>query len=178
VRILRVGPCDILVDAGACTAVAGASGSGKTLLLRALADLAPHEGDVLVGGDAQSSMPGPAWRRRVGYLPTESAWWADTVGEHFDGGVPAELGFEPGVAKWEVGRLSSGERQRLALLRLLARRPEALLLDEPTANLDEENRAAVENLVARYRAEHGAATLWVTHDEAQRARVADGEIAL
>lgn len=178
VRTLHVGPIDFSIAAGACLALSGPSGSGKSLLLRALADLDPHEGEVLLDGEAQSSMSGPAWRRRVGYLPTESAWWAPLVGGHFPGDVPAELGFEPDVAGWEVARLSSGERQRLALLRLLAREPEGLLLDEPTANLDGESAQRVEALLERYRAEHDAAVLWVSHDAEQRARVAGGEIAL
>jgi len=178
VRILHVGPFDCDVAAGACTALHGPSGSGKSLLLRALADLAPHAGAVLVAADAQTDMSGPAWRRRVGYLPTESAWWADSVGEHFRGPVPAELGFEPDVGDWAVSRLSSGERQRLALLRLLDRRPEALLLDEPTANLDPDARGRVEALLARYRVERGAAVLLVSHDPEQRARMASAEIAL
>ena len=175
VRTLHVGPASFDVVAGSCTALWGPSGSGKSLLLRALADLDPHDGEVRIAGDAQSAMSGPSWRQRVGYLPTESHWWARTVGEHFpqEPGVDfAALGFEPGVLEWEVARMSSGERQRLALLRLLARAPEALLLDEPTANLDNESRAHVEALVQRYREEHAAPVLWVGHDPEQRARVA------
>jgi ABC-type iron transport system FetAB ATPase subunit len=178
VRTLHVGPFDCEVAAGACTALFGPSGSGKSLLLRALADLAPHEGFVRVGGDEQADMSGPAWRRRVGYLPTESAWWEETVGAHFTGPLPEKLGFPPEAADWGVSRLSSGERQRLALLRLLDRRPEVLLLDEPTANLDAEARTQVEALIEEYRVERGAAVLIVSHDPQQRARVASAEIGL
>ena len=178
VRILHVGPFDSQIDAGACTALWGPSGAGKSLLLRAFADLDPHGGVVLVEGEPQSAMPGPEWRRRVGYLPTESGWWAPTVGEHFIDGVPMALGFEPDAGTWEVDRLSSGERQRLALLRLLERAPEVLLLDEPTANLDGAGRRDVEALVETYRRAHQAAVLWVSHDPEQRARVATTEIAL
>ena len=177
-RTLHVGPFDSQIDAGACTALWAPSGAGKSLLLRALADLDPHSGEVLVEGEPQSAMEGPAWRRRVGYLPTESGWWAPTVGEHFVHGVPAALGFEPDAGAWEVGRLSSGERQRLALLRLLERTPEVRLLDEPTANLDGASRRDVEALVKTYRREHDAAVLWVSRDPEQRARVATMEIAL
>jgi ABC-type iron transport system FetAB ATPase subunit len=178
VRTLHLGPFDCRIDAGGCTALWGPSGSGKSILLRALADLDPHTGEVLVDDESQAAMTGPAWRCRVGYLPTESGWWAPDVGAHFLHGVPAALGFEPDVAAWDVARLSSGERQRLALLRLLDRAPEALLLDEPTANLDADAAAAVEALVAGYRREHAAAVLWVSHDPGQRARVADAELAL
>ncbi len=181
VRTLHVGPASFDVVAGSCMALWGPSGSGKSLLLRALADLDPHEGEVRIAGDAQSSMSGPNWRQRVGFLPTESHWWARTVAEHFPEEPDidfAALGFEPDVLEWEVARMSSGERQRLALLRLLARAPEALLLDEPTANLDNESRARVETLVQRYRAEHDAPVLWVGHDPEQRARVASSALQI
>jgi ABC-type iron transport system FetAB ATPase subunit len=59
------------------------------------------------------------------------------------------------------------------LLRLLANRCKALLLDEPTASLDAENVRRVERLIAAYRSETGAAVLWVSHDPEQERRVAD-----
>ncbi len=85
----------------------------------------------------------------------------------------AALGFGPEVLDWEVARLSTGERQRLALLRLLGNAPQALLLDEPTAALDPASRARVEAVVADYRRKREAAVLWVSHDPAQIGRVAD-----
>jgi len=181
VHTMHVGPATFEVAAGSCTALWGPSGSGKSLLLRALADLDPHDGEVRVDGTAQSAMSGPEWRRRVGYLPTESRWWAPSVGDHFPPESTASfasLGFEPDVLAWQVDRLSSGERQRLALLRLLARQPEALLLDEPTANLDSESGARVEALVNEYRASHNAAVLWVGHDREQRARIATAQLRI
>lgn len=170
-----VGPLDLAVAPGACVALVGPTGAGKTLLLRALADLDPHAGRVFLDGVESASVPGPEWRRRVGLLVAESVWWGERVGETL-GPVPPEwvarLGFGPEVVDWMVGRLSSGERQRLGLLRLLARGPRALLLDEPTAHLDPESAAQVEALVAEYRRERRAPVLWVTHDVAQRERVA------
>ena len=85
----------------------------------------------------------------------------------------AALGFEPDVQSWSISRLSSGERQRLALLRLLANQPMVLLLDEPTANLDGANAERVESLIRRFQDATGAAVLWVSHDAAQGRRVAD-----
>jgi ABC-type iron transport system FetAB ATPase subunit len=175
---LQVGdapPANLEVPAGECVALSGPSGSGKTRLLRAIADLDPHAGDAALDGDPASAMRPSAWRTLVGYLPAESHWWGSTVGEHFATIDPAglsRLGLDPGVMGWEVRRLSSGERQRLALLRLLWRGPRALLLDEPTANLDETNRDAVEGLIAEYRAATRAPVVWVSHDPAQRRRVA------
>ena len=174
---LHVGPVDLTVASGSCVCISGPSGAGKTLLLRAVADLDPHEGEIWLDDQACSAMPAHQWRRRVAYLPAESRWWAPTVAAHLsrvpDTAALAALGFEPDVLTWEVARLSSGERQRLALLRLLGNDPQALLLDEPTAALDPASRARVETVVADYRRLHGAAVLWVSHDPAQIVRIAD-----
>ena len=97
----------------------------------------------------------------------------DIVGEHtlwVDG--LEKLGFDETVLSWSVDRLSSGERQRLALLRLLANQPQALLLDEPTANLDASNVGQAETLISSYRVDRQAPVLWVSHDAGQIARVA------
>ena len=88
------------LSAGECIAVQGPSGAGKTLLLRAIADLDPNEGLVCLEGRDRSTIPGPGWRRLVGYVPAEPGWWADTVGEHFsdmDGGTRPCQG--PGVSR-------------------------------------------------------------------------------
>ena len=172
---LSLGPFRFCLAGGQCLGITGPSGSGKTLLLRALADLDPHTGEVFLDGVAAGALPAPQWRRQVGLLPAESAWWADTVGAHFDGVAPPwldRLGFAPEVLHWEIARLSSGERQRLAFLRLLVGQPAVLLLDEPTANLDAENTNRLEDLVRCYREERGAAVVWVTHDLEQLRRVA------
>jgi putative ABC transport system ATP-binding protein len=168
-----LGPASLCYE-GPCCTLAGPSGSGKTLLLRALADLDPHRGRVLLDGLEQADVPPREWRRRVAYLPAESHWWADRVAAHFsapDPAILARLGFDPDVLDWEVGRLSSGERQRLALARLLGLGPQALLLDEPTANLDAANRERVEALVADHLRGHQALALWVSHDPEQSRRV-------
>lgn len=165
---------DLEVAAGERVFLSGPSGSGKTLLLRAIADLDPHPGEVWLNGVQRSTLPAPEWRRRVTLLPAEAHWWADLVGDHFRGPIDpllANLGFGPETLGWAVSRLSTGERQRLALARVLANGPEALLLDEATANLDPPNRERVEALVEAYRVEHGAAVLWVSHDPDQRARL-------
>ena len=88
------------------------------------------------------------------------------------------MGFAPDVLAWSVARLSTGERQRLALARLLAQRPEALLLDEATANLDPTNRERVESVVAGYRTASAAAVLWVSHDPEQRERLGGRQFAI
>ena len=179
VRDLRTNilkPASFSLSAGECIAVRGPSGAGKTLLLRAIADLDPNEGVVTLDGHDRSTLAGPEWRRFVGYVPAEPGWWANTVGEHFGEWAAAvafvrELGFPEKTEAWPITRLSTGERLRLALVRALMVRPKVLLLDEPTAALDAASAAAVESLIgARIRA--GLAVLWVTHDAEQAKRVA------
>ena len=179
VRDLRTNllkPASFTLSAGECVAIRGPSGGGKTLLLRALADLDPNEGLVCLDGRDRATMPGPEWRRLVGYLPAEPGWWADTVGDHFTSWAEAAvvaraLGFTEDSEDWPIARLSTGERLRLALVRALMVGPKVLLLDEPTAALDPASVRAVEELIsARVRA--GLAVLWVTHDVEQASRVA------
>lgn len=160
---------------GEITCLSGSSGSGKTLLLRALADLDVNEGEVALDGRSRAEFAPAVWRKMVAFLPAESRWWHERVGSHFDT-PPAyleALGLEPGILEQPVERCSTGERQRLALLRMLANEPRVLLLDEPTASLDAENTARAEGVIREYRAAHNAAVLWVSHDPRQISRVAD-----
>ena len=175
-------PVSFELAAGECLALRGPSGSGKSLLLRALADLDPNQGDIELDGQARASMPAPVWRRHVCYLPAEPGWWAETVGAHFSdwrAAVPLieALGMPPDCDDWPMARLSTGERQRLGLARLLLLEPQVLLLDEPTSGLDETATAAVESLV-RARLDAGAGAIWSTHDLDQAKRVARRGLAI
>ena len=161
---------------GECVCLRGDSGSGKSILLRALADLDPTTGTVTLDGKDRAEFSGPEWRRRVVYVPADSGWWSETVGEHFRdlaalSPIVASFGLPPDVASWKVERLSTGERQRLALIRALELVPDVYLLDEPTSGLDEAATRAVETEIVA-RCNDGAAVLWVTHDAAQERRVA------
>ncbi len=172
-----IAPLSMRIAAGECVGLRGDSGCGKTRLLRALADMDEHAGGATLDGVDANAMPANQWRRQVALLPAESQWWHDTVGEHFSDRravTPAldAMGFSEAALGWQVSRCSSGEKQRLAILRLLANQPRVLLLDEPTANLDPDNTLRVENLIQDYIAARGAACLWVSHNRLQLQRVA------
>lgn len=172
----------LTLSEGECVVVTGPSGAGKTLLLRAIADLDPNHGSVSLDGRDRSTIAAPEWRRLVGYVPAEPGWWADTVGEHFVDWAAGRtlftnLGFAADAQSWPITRLSTGERLRLALIRALLVRPKVLLLDEPTSALDPASVNAVESVMAcRIRA--GLAVLWVTHDSAQAGRVASRRLSV
>jgi ABC-type iron transport system FetAB ATPase subunit len=184
------GPFDFDVEAGACIVIQGPSGAGKSVLLRMLADLDPHTGDALLDGQAAQAMAAPAWRARVLYQAAEPAWWEATPGAHFDdaqlawtAGQLDALGLRADILDAEIAYLSTGERQRLALLRSLSRKPQVLLLDEPTAALDPDGVTRVETLLQACRRD-GLTILMVSHspEQARRIgtrtwRVEDGKLA-
>jgi len=69
----HVGPIECRVEAAECVCIHGASGSGKTLLLRAIADLDPHQGEASLDGAGCSTLPPPEWRRSVALVVAETA---------------------------------------------------------------------------------------------------------
>lgn len=177
-RLTRPGlePVDLDVAPGECVGVSGPSGAGKTLLLRAIADLDLNQGEVSLDGIERRLTAAPRWRRLVVYLPSESGWWADGVAAHFPDGEAAlsvfsRLGLETDAIDWEVSRLSTGERQRLALARAFLLSPRVLLLDEPTSGLDPDATEKAEDAL-RACLRGGTAILMVTHDRDQARRLA------
>lgn len=169
------------VPAGAVATLGGPSGSGKSRLLRAIADLEPHGGDIYWRGTNQSECLPQEWRQRVMMVPAESHWWFDRVGDHFPEGVEVDyraVGLADATDQWQIDRLSSGEKQRLALLRAITRKPEVLLLDEPTANLDPDNVIHIEQWLRAIAIEQSIAIVWVAHDPAQAERVANCQLKI
>ena len=169
-------PFDLDVADGECIAVSGPSGAGKSILLRAIADLDVNQGSVILDGVAREAIDAPEWRRKVCYLAAEAGWWADIVGAHFPDRDAAaallpDLNLMPEALDWSVSRLSTGERQRLALARLLLLRPRVMLLDEPTSGLDRDAEARVEAIL-QARLEQEVSILLVTHSPEQASRMA------
>ncbi len=172
-RTLHAGPFEFVLAPGDCLAITGPSGAGKSLLLRMIADLDPHEGEILLDCRSSVSMSGPEWRSKVVYSAAESGWWLDRVGEHFRERpvqLAAQLGLRPDIFEQAVASCSTGERQRLALLRALEPQPPVLLLDEPTGALDPDGKAQLEALLETQLAA-GLTLVLVTHDPAQATRL-------
>ncbi len=188
VEHLRIGdlpPLSFEVADGECLAVEGASGVGKTRLLRAIADLDPAEGHVFLDGAERGEMPASEWRAQVRYCAAEPAWWTDTPRPSFPAGPDDGrldrllhcLGLELSILSRPVAVLSTGERQRLALARALIDVPHVLLLDEPTAALDAQTAALVEELV-KYHVLAGGSAVVVSHDHGQIERIAHARLVL
>lgn len=168
-------PCSLEVHGGKCAVIMGASGSGKTLLLRAIVDLDPHQGTASLDGHDRNNFSAPKWRQKIAYLPAEAGWWLETVSPHFEDleaakSLATRLNLTSDIFDASIRNLSTGERQRLALIRSLLLEPKVLLLDEPTSGLDPSSVASVEALLLE-RMKIGIAILMTSHDPRQAERL-------
>ena len=184
----------LAVSAGEVVAVFGPSGSGKSTLLRAVAGLVEVEsGRVVIDGVDVTGVP--THRRRVGMVFQDEQLFPhrDVAGNVAFGLEMAGVGRREresrveellsavgldGFGDRDVSTLSGGEAKRVALARSLAPRPAVLLADEPLTGLDADlhDRLTVE--VGAVLRESGTTTLWVTHDRAEAALVADRSVSL
>lgn len=182
---------DLAVAQGEVVVLEGPNGAGKTSVLRVCAGLLPltgGEGTVL-GCDLRRDAP--ALRRRVGMLGHAAALYDDlTVVENLRFAVRAagasasnidavleRLDLGGRVRRTAVGRLSAGQRRRVALAVLVARRPELWLLDEPHAGLDAGARAVLGEIVAEVVAD-GATVLLASHEPEESWPLADRVVSL
>jgi molybdate transport system ATP-binding protein len=188
------------VSAHGVTAIVGPSGCGKTTLLRCVAGLTRLPGLLRVKGEVWQDAGHftPPHRRAVGYVFQEPSLLANLPvranllfgyrrardrSKFKPDEVIALLGVEPLLARSTV-KLSGGERQRVAIGRALLSQPELLLLDEPVSGLDAESKAEILPYLERLPQALSIPILYVSHDPAEVARLADhilvmraGEIA-
>lgn len=165
----------VTLGAGAPTALLGPNGSGKSTLLRlAMGLVAPTSGRVTWGGrGAPGERLAMVFQRPVMLRRTAAANVAYALGRRDDtrvGELLAQVGLGV-LADRPARKLSGGEQQRLALARALARDPEVLFLDEPTASLDPAATKSVEDII-RAIASSGVKIVMATHDIGQARRLA------
>lgn len=188
-----------LLNLGQRLALLGATGAGKTVLLRALALLDPlDEGTIHWQGRAVAGEATPAYRSQVIYLHQRPALVDGSVednlrhpftlkvhrGRRFDRPRVLEyldtLGRGAAFLEKSSRDLSGGEAQLVALVRAVQLDPAILLLDEPTASLDQETAQAVEGLLDRWFAAGAGrrALVWVSHDLEQAHRVTSDRLIM
>ena len=176
---------DMVVPARTTVALVGSSGGGKTTILDVFTGvLIPDSGAVLVDGISLSELNLTAYRQRIGIVPQESIFFHDTVATNLrvaapdatddeiwdalaaayaDGFVRAtEHGLDTMMGDQGI-RLSGGQRQRIALARALLRKPDILLLDEPSSALDVESENAIRATLGHL---HGRITIVVVSHRA------------
>ncbi|BDG60998.1 ABC transporter ATP-binding protein [Caldinitratiruptor microaerophilus] len=176
------------LNRGEVLAIVGPSGAGKTTLLHLVNRLLEADGgEVRVGGRRVRDWPPPALRRHAGLVFQSAPMLPGTVFDNLE--APLRLAgralsraeaarwleaveLDPALLEQDAATLSSGQKQRVALLRTLATEPAVLLVDEVTSALDMASARVVESLVLDRVRTRGLSVLWVTHDEAQARRVA------
>jgi putative ABC transport system ATP-binding protein len=173
------------------TALVGPSGAGKSTLLRLLNRLAdPDAGTIAYRERDIRDYDVRDLRREVALVPQLPALLPGTVAENVSYGTRlcgrdcdigealALAGLDDTFTQRAAQQLSVGEQQRVMLARALALNPGVLLLDEPTAALDERSRDAVERTLLDLHARVSAALIIVTHDQSQAHRLGERVLAL
>lgn len=144
----------------------GPNGSGKTTLMRILADVSsPSSGDILVNGESKNKL-GAKYRDLVGYVPQNIGFYKNFTAEKFLYYVASLKGVDKNIEKSKIdellkfvnlekdrkrkiGKFSGGMKQRLGIAQALLNDPKILILDEPTAGLDPNERIRFKNLISQ-----------------------------
>jgi len=180
---------------GECLGVVGESGSGKSTLGRAVLQMIPYQGHIMLDGQDFSALRGQArraQRRKIQVVfqdPRESLnpriRVADAIAEPFrlsaDKSRQRErvntllhrVGLNPEIGERLPGGVSGGQAQRIAIARALAAGPELIVLDEPTSSLDVSTQAMLLNLLKDLAVETGLSYILISHDFAVVSYMAD-----
>ena len=174
-------------------AVLGPSGAGKSTFLRLLNRLdEPTGGTVLLDGVDYRTLNPQDLRRRIGMVMQRAFLFPGTIADNVRFGprqsgkglsnqsvedLLEQVGLT-GFADRNALTLSGGEAQRVAITRALANEPDILLLDEPTSALDDVAKHGIESLLESLIRQRHLTCVWVTHDAAQAARMADKVLLL
>lgn len=166
---------ELTLQQGKITAVIGANGSGKSTFAKVLAGIEPADGKLKVISGVT-----------VGYMPQKSYAFRMSTGKNIAlNGGDRERARQLSLAlqikileRQRAKKLSGGETAKMALVRLMMRSYELLILDEPTASMDMESMLSAEVLLARYCCETGCAMLMITHNIQQARRVASETLFL
>ncbi|WP_298849166.1 ABC transporter ATP-binding protein [uncultured Ruegeria sp.] len=201
-RNLRVGyaeqdvlsDIDLDVKAGEFIALLGASGCGKTTLLRALAGFVPVRGGSISVDDQDMSHTTPEKRGMAMMFQSYALWPHMNVAQNIGYGLRLRKKNKAQIAARvqemaalvglgdlihrKIGALSGGQRQRVALARALAIDPPVLLLDEPLSNLDAGIRANMRHEIRSLQQRLGLTTVLVTHDREEAMSMADRVVIL
>ncbi len=194
---------DFAIDAafrsdGGLTALFGRSGAGKTTLVNVIGGLIrPQWARISVDGrplvDSDRGIFLPPHRRRLGYVFQEGRlfphltvrqnllygrWFAPAVSRKADIGRVVEMLGIGDILERSPGRLSGGEKQRVAIGRALLAGPQILLMDEPLASLDDARKAEILPYIERLRDEARVPIVYVSHSVAEVARLATTVVLL
>jgi ABC-type Fe3+/spermidine/putrescine transport system ATPase subunit len=184
-----IGPVSLRLEKGRMMALLGASGSGKTTILRMIAGLALVESGR-ISFDRRALDPLPPSRRRVGMVfqnyglfphmdvRRNISFGLRMAGLNHDN-IQSKLDWIldktrlTGLEGRFASQLSGGQKQRVALARTLVMDPDILLLDEPLSNLDSNLRDEMAAFIRNLQQEFGITTVFVTHDQNEALMLAD-----